>query len=110
MTALPEARLRAGHKNAIGPDKRAIIPRRPDGRLGAPTSLVRDAHRAGLLVHPYAFGPENMFLPVDFRDAAGPTMRNPGGSVAEIRRHLACGIDGFFTDDPALGRRAVDGR
>ena len=35
--------------------------------------------------------------------------RNPEGSVAEIRRYLEAGIDAFFTDDPALGRRAVDG-
>jgi glycerophosphoryl diester phosphodiesterase len=30
------------------------------------------------------------------------------GSIAEIKRYLATGIDGFFTDDPALGRAAVD--
>ena len=35
--------------------------------------------------------------------------RNPDGSVAEMRAYLATGIDAFFTDDPALGRRAVDG-
>ncbi len=35
--------------------------------------------------------------------------RNPQGSVAEIRAYLQAGIDAFFTDDPALGRRAVDG-
>ena len=26
-----------------------------------------------------------------------------------MRAYLAAGIDGFFTDDPALGRRALDG-
>jgi len=26
-----------------------------------------------------------------------------------MRAYLATGIDAFFTDDPALGRRAVDG-
>ncbi|TPD89519.1 glycerophosphodiester phosphodiesterase, partial [Stenotrophomonas maltophilia] len=31
------------------------------------------------------------------------------GSIAEMRAYLATGIDAFFTDDPALGRQAVDG-
>jgi glycerophosphoryl diester phosphodiesterase len=30
------------------------------------------------------------------------------GSIAEIKRYLATGIDGLFTDDPALGRTAID--
>jgi glycerophosphoryl diester phosphodiesterase len=34
--------------------------------------------------------------------------RNPDGSVTEIQAYLKSGIDGFFTDDPAIGRRAVD--
>jgi glycerophosphoryl diester phosphodiesterase len=28
--------------------------------------------------------------------------------VREVQAFLAAGIDGFFTDDPALGREAVD--
>jgi glycerophosphoryl diester phosphodiesterase len=71
--------------------------------------VVADAHRAGLLVGCYTFRPENHFLPADFRNEAGDGARNPDGSVAEIRRYLSEGLDGFFTDDPALGRRAVDG-
>ena len=62
-----------------------------------------------MLVRVWTFRPENRFLAADFRDTAGENARNPAGSVAEIRRYLATGIDGFFTDDPALGRRAVDG-
>ena len=30
-----------------------------------------------------------------------------GDSVAEITAYLRAGIDGFFTDDPAVGRAAV---
>ena len=26
---------------------------------------------------------------------------------AEIKRYIATGLDGFFTDDPALGRAAI---
>ena len=98
----------ASYADVIGPNTRSIIPLRDDGRLGSPTRLVHDAHDAGLLVHPYTFRPENHFLAVDFRNGAGDTARNPDGSVAEIQRYIDAGIDGFFTDDPALGRRAVD--
>jgi len=56
----------------------------------------------------YTFRPENPFLPPALRQGAA-NARNPQGSVAEIRAYLQAGIDAFFTDDPALGRRAVDG-
>ena len=98
----------AGYADVVGPDTRSVIPLGSDGHLGAPTSLVHDAHAAGLLVHPYTFRPENRFLAAEFRNAAGQDSRNPSGSIAEIQRYLEAGIDGFFTDDPALGRRAVD--
>ena len=42
----------ATYADGIGPNKRLIVPTDPDGRLRPPTSLVDDAHRAGLLVHP----------------------------------------------------------
>ncbi|SEM47361.1 glycerophosphoryl diester phosphodiesterase [Luteibacter sp. UNCMF331Sha3.1] len=100
----------AAYADAIGPSIRSIVPLDKDGRLAAATTLVRDAHAAGLEVHPYTFRPENHFLAADFRDGAGDAARNEAGSVAEIRAYLATGIDAFFTDDPALGRRAVDGR
>lgn len=109
-TMMAPAGLRriAAYADVIGPNTRAIIPLGPDERLAAPTGLVADAHAAGLLVHPWTFRPENRFLAADFRGPGGPDARHDAGSVAEIRRYLATGIDGFFTDDPALGRRAVD--
>ena len=97
----------ASYADIIGPSTRSVIPLGPDQRLAAPSSLVRDAHAAGLAVHVWTFRPENVFLAADFRNDAGPAARNPAGSVAEIRRYLATGIDGFFTDDPALGRAAI---
>lgn len=99
----------AGYADVIAPSTRAVIPLGPDGRLAAPTTLVADAHAAGLLVRVWTFRPENHFLAADFRNADGDGARNPTGSIAEIRRYLAAGLDGFFTDDPALGRAAVDG-
>lgn len=96
------------YADAIGPSTRSIIPLARDGRLAPVAPLVRDAHAAGLEVHPYTFRPENHFLAADFRNGAGDAARNEAGSVAEIRAYLATGIDAFFTDDPALGRKAVD--
>jgi len=78
-----------------------------DGTLAAPSSLVEDAHKAGLRVEPWTFRPENHFLASDFRNNAGDSARNEAGSIAEMKRYIAAGIDGFFTDDPALGRAAL---
>lgn len=97
------------YADAIGPSNTDLIPRDASGAWQAPTSLIDDAHAAGLLVHSYTCRPENRFLPRQLRNDAGDDARNPEGSIAEIRRYLDLGLDGFFTDDPALGRRAVDG-
>jgi glycerophosphoryl diester phosphodiesterase len=69
---------------------------------------VRNAHLSNLLVIPFTFRPENTFLPAPLKTAGTDTTRNPEGSVAEIQAYLKVGIDGFFTDDPAVGRQAVD--
>ena len=98
----------ASYADGIGPELRSIIPLDATGALGTPTMLVRDAHAAGLMVVPYTFRPENSFLAGNLRRGAA-NARNPEGSIAEIRAYLDTGIDAFFTDDPALGRRAVDG-
>ncbi|PWK81832.1 glycerophosphoryl diester phosphodiesterase [Fulvimonas soli] len=100
----------ATYADAIGPDYHAVIPYRADGTLGEPTALVRAAHAVGLEVHPYTFRPENYFLAKDFWKGDDPRTCNPEGMVAEVRAYLDAGIDAFFTDDPGLGRRAVDGR
>ena len=102
-------RVIAGYAHVIGPWSRSIVPLAADGGLGAPSRLVRDAHAAGLQVQPYTFRPENRFLPLALWQGDDPRTFNAEGSVAEIRAYLATGIDGFFTDHPALGRRAVDG-
>jgi glycerophosphoryl diester phosphodiesterase len=99
----------AGYADGVGFPARLLIPLDAAGRLGAPTRLVADAHAAGLRAGAYTFRPENRFLPADLRDGGEENARNEAGSIAEMRRHLALGLDSFFTDDPALGRRAVDG-
>ncbi|MGH8121163.1 MAG: glycerophosphodiester phosphodiesterase family protein, partial [Rudaea sp.] len=97
----------ARYANAIGPNKLSIIPRKADGILAQPTSLVVDAHAQNLLVHPYTFRPENFFLPTGMQTTGGPAARNDAGAIAEIRAYLHAGIDGCFTDDPAIARRAL---
>ncbi|MHA7679131.1 glycerophosphodiester phosphodiesterase [Cupriavidus sp. PET2-C1] len=98
----------ASYANGIGPEKSSVVPRDANGNLGTPTALVRNAHAQGLLVHPYTFRPENTFLPRNLRTGGDDATRSPGGMVREVQAFLAAGIDGFFTDDPALGREAVD--
>jgi len=97
----------ARYADAIGPNIRAIIPLKPDGTLGTPTSLVHDAHAAGLELHPYTFRPENHFLPKNLWQGSDPHTFNEEGSIAEIHAYLDAGIDAFFTDDPAIGRKAL---
>jgi len=98
----------ANYADAIGPDFRAIIPYLPDGSLGQASMLVRDAHAAGLELHPYTFRPENHYLATDFRQGDDPHGYNGDGMIKQLQAYLDAGVDAFFTDDPALGRQAVD--
>ncbi len=100
----------ATYADYIAPSLRLVIPTGPDGKLGQPSGLVEAAHRAGLLVSVWTFRPENHFLAADFRNDKGDDARNPQGSIAEIQRYLATGLDAFFTDDPALGIMAIQAR
>ncbi|HEU4451398.1 MAG TPA: glycerophosphodiester phosphodiesterase [Longimicrobium sp.] len=98
--------------DGIGPNKSLVIPREADGRLAAPGPLVADAHAAGLLVHPWTFRRENVFLPTDLQagDPADPEFpRLPGGLEAELTAFYAAGVDGVFADFPdvALQVRAA---
>jgi glycerophosphoryl diester phosphodiesterase len=97
----------ARYADAVGPNISAIIPPTADGHLGVPTTLVHDAHAAGLELHPYTFRPENQFLARDFWQGSDPKTFNDAGLIAEIRVYLDAGIDAFFVDDPAIGRKAL---
>ncbi|MEU8818586.1 glycerophosphodiester phosphodiesterase [Actinoplanes sp. NPDC048796] len=87
--------------DGIGPDKSQVIPRNADGTLGTPSSLVRDAHAAGLKVIPYTFRAENQFLPADYRVGTDPNAY--GRAIDEQITFLKTGIDGLFTDQPDIG-------
>ena len=93
----------ARYADGIGPPKSLLIPReaRTD-TLGVPTTLVRDAHRAGLLVHAWTFRPENEFLPAGLRrgDPLSPFFPMAHGDQAiEIRDFMLLGVDGLFVDN-----------
>ncbi|GAB2585840.1 glycerophosphodiester phosphodiesterase [Streptomyces capparidis] len=97
----------ARYASGIGPTTALLVPTDPaTGRLGEPTTLVRDAHRAGLLVHPYTLRNENQFLPADFRRG---TDGNAFGDVfAAYRLYYGLGIDGVFSDHPDTALLARD--
>lgn len=100
----------ATYADWLSPWNVALLGRDKDENLlDTPTGLTENAHQAGLKVSTWTFRPENYFLPRQMRSEAGDGARNVDGSIAEIRRYLALGIDSFFTDDPAIGRMAVDG-
>jgi glycerophosphoryl diester phosphodiesterase len=64
---------------------------------------IADAHALDLTVHVWTFRAENEFLPADLKVGDAPTEH--GNLDGEIERYLSRGIDGFFTDFPAIGVR-----
>lgn len=70
-----------------------------DARSQAPTTLVADAHRAGLFVHPYTFRNESKRLAFD----------HAGDPKAEYLQYFRLGVDGLFSDfpDTAIAARAT---
>jgi len=88
----------ASYAQGIGPTLDLVIPKDAAGRLTTPTTLVKDAHARGLLLHPYTLRNENSFLPADFRRGTDP---NAYGDVfGAAAAYFATGIDGIFSDHP----------
>lgn len=108
MTSPAGLKMIAAYADGIGPNKAMVIPRGALGRLGKPTDLVRDAHAAGLKVHPWTFRRENYFLPLG--DKGGVNPAGHGDLAAEIAAYLRTGIDGLFSDNPREAVAAVAAR
>ena len=96
----------ASYANGVGPWKPYLL-----NEAGtAPSTFIQDAHKVGLKVHPYTFRPENNFLadPLKCSKAAkDANQRCESGALKEFEIFFKAGVDGVFTDDPALGRRAL---
>ena len=88
----------AAYADGLGAEWPLIIPV-VDGGLGPATSLVADAHAAGLGVHAWTVRAENAFLPPKLRRGTAPA--DHGDSLALYRALYAAGVDGLFSDFPA---------
>lgn len=107
------------YADGIGPWKPYLIPSRlvdrnsdgkpddlnADGKIDerdrvmmAPTEVVKNAHAAGLFVHPYTFRSEARRLAFDFK----------GDPRAEYKLFYELGVDGVFSDFPDQARAARD--
>lgn len=87
----------AAYADGVGPNKRLVVPADRDGRLLPPTSLVHDAHAAGLFVHVWTMRSEPVFLAAAYG----------GEPMGEIRQFADLGVDGIFTDFPGLAVAAL---
>jgi glycerophosphoryl diester phosphodiesterase len=85
----------ATYADGIGPEKRLIVPVKPDGTVGPPTDLVARAHALGLLVHAYTLRSDPQFLPAAYK----------GNAEDEYRQFRDAGVDGLFTDFPDVAAR-----
>jgi glycerophosphoryl diester phosphodiesterase len=96
----------AKYAAGIGPNKQRIVPvtgttdvngdgivSDGDRTTGTPTTLIQDAHTAGLKVHLYTLRNESVFLPASYG----------GNPINEYKQFIELGIDGFFTDFPGTG-------
>jgi glycerophosphoryl diester phosphodiesterase len=84
------------YADGIGAEKRLVVPEDGNRRVQRPTTLVADAHAAGLFVHVWTMRNEPAFLSPSYQGDAG----------AEVKRFIELGVDGLFTDFPDVAIRA----
>ncbi|MFM7191238.1 MAG: esterase-like activity of phytase family protein, partial [Microcystaceae cyanobacterium] len=113
-TGLAEVKTYA---DGIGPNKQRIVPlttvdANGDGQAddlngdgvisdgdrvtGTPTTLISDAHEAGLFVHLYTLRNDQFYLPNSY-----------DSPNEELKQFIDLGVDGFFTDFPGTGREVL---
>ncbi|MET8951828.1 glycerophosphodiester phosphodiesterase [Streptomyces sp. NPDC004393] len=91
----------ASYAQGIGPTLDLVVPKDANGGLTKPSTLVADAHAAGLILHPYTMRNENNFLPTDFHKGTDPAAY--GDAFGAFKAYFATGIDGVFTDNADTG-------
>ncbi len=89
----------AAYADGVGPDWSLVLPT-VDGALAPPTPLVGQAHALGLAVHPWTVRAENRYLPARLR--RGTSIAGHGDAEALCRALYAAGVDGLFSDFPAI--------
>ena len=91
-------------KGTVGADGK-ILDVNNDGKVNeadttttAPSTLIEQAHKAGLVVHAYTFRNEKRRLAIDYK----------GDPKLEYKQYYALGLDGLFSDfaDTALTARS----
>jgi glycerophosphoryl diester phosphodiesterase len=87
----------ASYANAVGVEKSLIQPIDSTGMRATPTSLVADAHGAGLMVHVWTLRSDETYLPKAY----------VGDAAAEWRTFVSLDVDGIFGDFPDVGVAAL---
>lgn len=105
MVTAAGLRAIATYADGLGAAKNWVLPRDAAGATGAPSSVVGDAHPAGLVVHVWTLRRENQFMATDFRVGTDPNA--PGDMYAESLAFLDAGVDGLFSDHPDIAARAL---
>lgn len=93
----------ATYADGVGPDWSLVIPT-VNGALAPATTLVADAHAAGLAVHSWTVRAENRFLPEKLW--RGTDLAAHGDVAAVYKALFAAGVDGLFSDFPGLAVKA----
>jgi len=109
------------YADGIGPNKQRILPMATvdangdgtpddlngdgqisdaDRTIGTATTLVADAHNAGLFVHLYTLRDDPFFLASSYN----------GDATKEYQAFINLGVDGFFTDFPGTGNAVLASR
>ncbi len=95
----------ATYADSVGANKDIVLPRDAEGYLTRPSSVVDDAHDAGLDVHVWTMRDENRFMARDFWIGSDPNAK--GDAFAEYAAFFDAGVDGVFSDysDTAVAAR-----
>ena len=89
----------------LGPEWPLVISSK-DGTLGSPTNLVRNAHAAGMAIHPWTVRAENTFLPKSLQRGSVPSDHGDAGAL--LTALYASGVNGVFSDFPGLAVKVRD--